>query len=414
MLIQRAFKTELEPNKQQIERLEHHVHTSHFAYNWALGIRKAEYDAWQALPEETRPEKFQPTKIADLKKLWHMKKRTEPEFKPYMLEVSTYCMQSALDDLDQAYKNAYRKLKEGKPVKDAGFPVFKKWRSARKSSRIYGSIIISHDRIQIPNLKVIKLKEKGYLPTANINKINNVTVSERAGRWFVSVSVEMEIDVPERVSSVVGVDLGIKNLAVCSDGLVIANPRAYARSLRKQKKLQQSVSRKKEARKQQNLGKPREEWVGMSANEKKAQRKFAKAAFHTACIRQEALHQATHKITGNHSHVVMENLRLTNMLKNRRLSRSLADCGLSELRRQMEYKVGWRGGSIQIAPTFYPSSKTCSKCGFVKKILKLSERKFRCDDCGIVLDRDLNAAYNLANLAKTVAHRIGETLNDCG
>jgi putative transposase len=195
------------------------------------------------------------------------------------------------------------------------------------------------------------------------------------------------MDIPDPVASdkpVAGVDLGIKTLAMVSDGTVIPNPRSLSRNLRKLKRLQQSVSRK----------------VKGSANRRKAVKQLARAHQRVANIRREALHQATTILAKTKSVIVLEDLNVSGMLKNHKLARAIADVGMGEFRRQLEYKAAWHGCQIVLADRFYPSSKKCSRCQNVKEELSLGERVFKCDVCGFECDRDLNAALNLAILSE--------------
>jgi putative transposase len=205
------------------------------------------------------------------------------------------------------------------------------------------------------------------------------------------------MDIPDPVVTdkpAVGVDLGIQVLATVSDGEVFPNPKALKRHLRKVKRLQRSVSRKMKG----------------SANRRKAVQKLARAHLHVANIRKDTLHQVTTELAKTKSVVVLENLNVAGMLKNHSLAGAINDVGLREFRRMMEYKGQWYGCTVLAAPTFYPSSKTCSACGYVKQELTLYERVFVCEACGQTLDRDLNAALNLA----VVAVSSTQTLNACG
>ena len=229
---------------------------------------------------------------------------------------------------------------------------------------------------------MLRLKERGYLPVSDAH-ILSATVCEKAGRWFVSVQVE--IDVPEFCSEdrpVAGVDLGIKCMAQVSDGMYFENPRALKSALIKLKRLQRVVSRRQKG----------------SANRKKAVRQLARVHFRVANIRNDALHKATTLLTKTKSAIVLENLNVGGMLKNHLLAQAIADVGMYEFRRQLVYKGAWYGCQVLMADRFYPSTKRCSQCGQVKPVMNLGEREYQCEHCGFVIDRDLNAAINLAQL----------------
>ena len=220
------------------------------------------------------------------------------------------------------------------------------------------------------------------MPVTDVH-ILNATVSERAGRWFVSVQVEMEIPDPEPVEKpVAGVDLGINRLVQVSDGTYFENPRALIKAQAKLKRLQRVVSRRQKG----------------SANHQKAVRQLAKAHARVANIRKNALHQVTTWLARTKSAIALEDLNVSGMMKNHHLAQSIADVGLHEFRRQLQYKGPWYGCEIFLADRFYPSSKQCSQCGTVKGSLGLGQRRYHCENCGLVIDRDWNAAKNLEQL----------------
>jgi putative transposase len=233
---------------------------------------------------------------------------------------------------------------------------------------------------------MVKLKERDYLPTDSSTRILGSSIKERCGRWFVSVSVEQELAIPTVTGlPVIGVDVGINTLATLSDGTRFENPKALGRGLKRLKLLQRSVSGK----------------VKGSSNRAKAQKKVASQHYRISCVRQDAIHKASDTITKRCSVVVIEDLNVAGMLKNRKLARSVADSSMAELHRQIIYKAGWCGVAVKTASRWFPSSKTCCKCKTVKTDLSLSERQFHCHACGMKMDRDLNAAINLADLAES-------------
>ena len=222
-------------------------------------------------------------------------------------------------------------------------------------------------------------------------------MSEKAGRWFVSLQCEQEIPDPVGESKPnCGVDLGIKTLATVSDGMTFDNPRALKKSLVKIKRLQRIVSRRTQG----------------SANRQKAVYRLAKAHQRVANIRKNALHQVTTYLAKTKSEIVLEELNVSGILKNHRLAMAISDVGLYEFKRQILYKSTWYGSKVRLAPRFYPSSKKCSRCGQVKTELSLGERSYYCKSCGLVLDRDLNAAINLAHLIQTTDS--SSECNACG
>jgi putative transposase len=239
----------------------------------------------------------------------------------------------------------------------------------------------------------LRLKERKYLPTSGV-QILSATVSEQAGHWYVSVQVEQEHVVPENSGPVVGIDLGIKNLATLSDGEVIPNPRHLKRRLKKLKRLQRVVSRRQKGGK----------------NRKKAAHKLAKLHRQIKNQRRNTLHQVTTRLAKTKSVLVVEDLHVAGMLKNHHLAQAIGDVGFAEFKRQLLYKASWYGSRVLLADRWYASSKSCSGCGWRDEDLTLSDRTFHCQACGLVLDRDLNAAINLAKLAGSLS----DSLNACG
>jgi putative transposase len=370
MKILRAYKTELDLNNRQQTACARHAGAARYGWNWGLARKIEAYQAGRKVPT-----------AIDLHRELNALKKAELS---WMYEVSKCAPQEALRNLDQAYAHFFRRVKEkraGKNVK-VGFPRFKSKKNGLGSFRLTGAIHIFENAIQLPRLGVLRLKERGYLPVADVH-ILSATVSERAGRWFVSVQVEMEIPDPApREKSAAGVDLGILRMATVSDGNEVDNPHALKQGLTRIKRLQRRVSRRQKG----------------SANRKKAVQQLARAHYRVANLRKNALHQATSWLAKTKSAVVLEDLNVSGMLKNHHLAQAISDVGLYEFRRQLSYKGGWYGCKVLIADRFYPSSKRCSACGQVTADLTLNERSYRCEYCGVVIDGDLNAAINLEHL----------------
>jgi len=375
MLTNKAYRYELDPNNIQRSSLAQHTGVARFAYNWGFEQRIAMYKNNQGNDRFTNAMKQH--------KLLNSLKKTEF---PWMYETSKCAPQEALRDLHRAFQNFYRGLKSGKKV---GFPRFKR-RGVRDSFRLTGIIKFHERAIQLPRIGKVRIKEKRE--EYHSGRILSVTVRRRANRWFVSVTVEEDILDPQPVRGVpVGVDLGVKTLATLSDGTTFANPRALGRRLGKLRQLSKSLSRKKKG----------------SKNHEKAKLRLTKLYLRVFNIRQDTLHKVTTYLAKSHSKVVIEDLLVSGMLKNRRLARVIADVGFYEFRRQLEYKCGWYGSELVVVSRTFPSSKMCSRCGHRKKELSLSEREYECDQCGFEIDRDLNAALNL------VAVSLPETENAC-
>ncbi len=376
MLINKAYRYELDPNNIQRSYLAQHAGVARFAYNWGLEQRIAQYKNNQG-----------DDRFTDAMKQHKLLNSLKKDLFPWMYETSKCAPHEALRDLHRAFKNFYRGLKTGKKI---GFPRFKR-KGVRDSFRLHGTIRFHERAIQLPRIGKVRIKEKREIYYSG--RILSATVRLRANRWFVSVTVEEELPKPQPVTGApVGVDLGVKTLATLSDGTTFANPRALGRRMRKLRKLSQNLSRKKKA----------------SKNREKAKLRLAKMYLRIFNIRQDTLHKVTTHIAKSHSKVVIEDLLVSGMMKNRRLARAIADVGFSEFRRQLEYKCQWYGSELVVVSRTFPSSKMCSQCGHRKKELSLSEREYVCEECGMRIDRDLNAALNL------VAVSLPETENACG
>ena len=369
-------------NNVQRTACARHAGAARFAFNWGLVRKQQAYLDGQKTPT-----------AIDLHRELNRLKKTELA---WMYEVSKCAPQEALRNLDQAFANFFRRVKErraGQKIK-VGFPKFKSKKHGLGSFRLAGSIHVFEKEIQLPRLGRLRLKERKYLPTSEVH-ILSATVSEHAGRWFVSVQVEMEIADPEQSGKPnAGVDLGINRMAQVSDGKYFENPRALQRFLAKIKRLHRTVSRRQKE----------------STNRKKAVQQLAKAYARTTNIRKNALHQATSWLARTKSAIMLEDLNVSGMMHNHHLARSIGDVGMYEFRRQLAYKGTWYGCEVRLADRFYPSTKRCSRCGKVKDEMSLDERTYECEVCGLVMDRDLNAALNLKQLV--TARSAGS--NACG
>lgn len=355
----KSYKTELKPNNKQITSLSQHCDASRFVFNWGLGKR---IDLYRSEKKSTNAQALH----KELVKL----KKTELS---WLHKVSKCAAQNSLRDLDKAFKRFF--------VHKGGFPKFKNRKTCKPSYTVEGSIFVDSQTIKIPRIGWIRLKEHDYLPPGS--KVKSATISGTADRWFVSINVEE--NEPEKMlltNEVIGIDLGVKSLATCSDGTVFDNPKTLGKRAKKLRRLSKSHSRKQKD----------------SRNKEKSRMKLAKLHFTISNIRKDVLHKITTSVAKTKPQaVVMEDLNVKGMMANRRLSRSIFDCGFYEFRRQLEYKLSRIGSELVLADRFFPSSKTCSGCGNVKKELSLSERTYLCYECGMELDRDLNAAINLKN-----------------
>ncbi len=380
-----GFKTELKVNIAQRILLAKHAGTARHAYNWGLALCQKLLKYNKENPEERL--KF-PSSIDLHKLLVALVKPT----REWYYEVSKCAPQYALRQLRQAFNDFFKKKKiNGKPV---GFPRFQK-KSRHNSFTLDGTIkVVDHFQIQVPVIGILKTYERlplGFKP-------KNVTISRQADRWFISFKIETEPRTTQKTSQAVGVDLGVKNLATLSTGEVVKGAKSYKKLEQKLRKLQRDVSRKELK----------------SNNWYKAQLKVALLHRRIANLRKDTLHKLTTNLAKNHRQIVIEDLNVSGMMANRKLSKAIADMGLFEFRRQLNYKCELYGSQLIVADRFFPSSKICSSCGQIKKSLTLSERTFKCE-CGFSCDRDLNASYNLVRIADaefTPVDRVQPTVLD--
>lgn len=421
MAVHQAFRFELDPNDQTRARLASHCGASRFAYNWGLGlvyerlsarhaIRQACYEELLSDEETERLARTVevPWTLASLRKEWNRRKDTVA---PWWKENSKEAYSAGLDGLARAL-DAYSKSKNGERTAETGFPKRKKkW--ARRSCRFTtGAIRVTDDRhVQLPRIGQIRTKEQTRKLRAVLGagrgRILSATVSEEAGRFFVSFGCEVErADAPARhLAAVVGVDLGVKHLAVLSTGEFIENPQALSRYERRMNRLRRERSRREKG----------------SKRSRKTRSKLARCQAKVANARRDALHKLTTGLASSYGTVVVEDLNVSGMTaKPKRqpddkggfsrggrrskagLNKALLDASPAKLRHQLTYKVAWRGGTIVVADRFFASSKICSGCGAAKAKLALTKRTYRCDECGLEKDRDLNAALNLAAYGRRV------------
>jgi IS605 OrfB family transposase len=381
--VMQAYRFALDPTPRQQASLASHTGAARFAYNWGLELVRTRLDQRRAGQDVQVP-----WTLPDLRWEWN---RTKDDVAPWWAENSKEAYNSGLVALARALKNwsdSRSGRRKGRPV---GFPRRKKLRRGRVGCRFTtGQIRMLSDRrhVQLPRIGVLKTHESTRKLARRLEhgtaRILAATISRRADRWFVSFTVEVERAIPADNGrpSVVGVDVGVRHLAVLSTGLTIPNPRALEQSRRKLRRLHRQLARRKPGSRRRS-----QSW-----------RRLARTHARVANVRHDALHKLTTSLAAEFGVVVVEQLNVTGLLRNRRLARAIADSGMTRLRRLLAYKTAWYGSRLMVADQFYPSSKTCSGCGWVKAKLTLSERTFCCEACGLWIDRDLNAARNLAKL----------------
>ncbi len=359
-----AHKIALAPNNVQATYFSRTAGTARFAYNWALAEWQKQYDAHKL--DSSLPK---PSQQALRRHLNSIKKT---QF-PWMLDVTKNAPQMAIIQLGNAFKNFF--------AGRAKYPTFRKKGVRDRFTLTNDQFSIDASRIRIPHIGWVRMRE-----TLRFNgNIMSATISRVADRWFVSITVDTsELHVPKAENQgVVGVDLGVSRLATLSTGKIITGPKAHKALLSRLKRQSRGLSRK----------------VKGSNNRQKAKIKLARLHAKISNIRRDALHQLTTELTCDFNLIGIEDLNVKGMMKNRCLSRAVADMGFFEFRRQLDYKATLRGGLIRVADRWFPSSKLCSTCGFQLDTLLLSTRDWVCPTCATHHDRDVNAAINLRNWA---------------
>jgi len=369
MLIQKSYKAELSPTAEQRQQFAQHCGTARFAFNYALGRKIEHY--------ETTGKSLS---LYAVNAEFNAKKKAEFS---WAYDVSKWSHEAGIRDCEKAFEHFFRGIKSGRK---GGFPKFKSKHRSKAKYRVAGEdVSIEKYFIKLPKIGRVKFRRFGYVPTEGV-KINSVTISERAGRWFASVQVEEDVAVTENQGgNIVGIDLGLNCFAVGSDGSRFESPKPLAKSLKKLRRLSRSLSRKQKG----------------SNNRTKAKAKLAKLHFRISNQRADFIHKTSHYYASRFGTVCIEDLHVAGMLRNRHLSRAISDAGWGEFGRQVTYKTAWRGGRTIDVDQWYPSSKLCSECGDKRDKMSLSVRTWTCE-CGAVHDRDENASKNIENYGRGV------------
>ena len=371
----KSFKVRIYPTKSQEALIWKHIGSCRFIWNYMLSEQEKLYDLG-----ERHLSAFDMINL-----LKPLKNDGEHE---WLYEVSNTSLQIACQDLDKAYKSFFKK--------QSGFPKFKSRKRSKPNYPIRATgFYFSEGKVQIQKLGKVKYKTDFDLPQGRDAKFSNPRISFINGKWILTFGMECENQTPELTEKKVGIDLGIKDLAVVAidnESAVFHNINK-SRSVRKLKRkiiyLQRSISRKYE---QNRIGNKYVKTNNILRQEIKLRRLHARLSN----IRSNYIHQCTHYIVSKlPCRVVMEDLNVSGMMKNKHLSKAIQEQCFFEFIRQMKYKCEWNGIEFIQVSRFYPSSKTCSNCGCIKHDLKLSDRTYSCSECGFVIDRDLNAAINL-------------------
>lgn len=358
----KAYKYRLYPNKEQKIYLGKTFGCTRFVYNQMLA---------------DRIESYEENKDLDIKQVkYPMPAQYKKEY-PWLKEVDSLALANAQMNLDKAYKNFFRD-------KSVGFPKFKKKSNTNSytTNNQNGTIYIEKNHIKVPKLKsMIKLEK--HREFAGI--IKSCTISQvPSGKYYISILVDTEnIQLP-KIENKIGVDLGLKEFVVTSDEKIFSNPKHLKKSEKRLAKLQKELSRKQKG----------------SNNRRKARVKVAKIHEKIANQRNDFLHKVSTQLINENQVIVIEDLKVNNMIKNHKLAKSIADVSFAEFRRMLDYKSKWYGRELIIASSNYASSQLCSNCGNKSSQTKdLSCRTYICPKCGMIMDRDINASKNLLKLA---------------
>ncbi|MFJ5680252.1 RNA-guided endonuclease InsQ/TnpB family protein [Streptomyces sp. NPDC093097] len=455
----RAYRFTLAPSPAQEQKLLRWCGNARLAFNYALATKKAAHERWRAtvdelvadgVPEADARKKTKvpiPSKPA-IQKAFNAERgdtRTDVEgVCPWWHEVNTYVFQSAFIDADRAWKNWLDSFSGKRAGRRVGYPRFKKRGRARDSFRLHHDVkkpgirLATHRRLRLGSFGEVRMHDSGKRLFRQVARgeavVQSVTVSRGGHRWYASVLCKVTMDIPDRPTrrqaerGKVGVDLGVKVLAglskplppdgpvrVSGDGLLVDNPRPLRAAMQRLVKAQRVLSRKEKG----------------SKGREKARQRVGRLHHQVAVRRNAVLHQVTKALATRFAVVAVENLHVAGMTRTARgtveapgrrvrqkagLNRAILDSAPGELRRQLAYKTSWYGSQLAVLDRWWPSSKSCSDCGWQDTSLTLSDRMFHCTNCGLTMDRDLNAALNIERHTETpnVASDRGETQNACG
>ena len=352
----KGLKYRLYPTNSQKELIAKHIGSSRFVYNLALETKTTAYLGSK--------HNFSPFDL--IKQLPELKKECE-----WLKEVNSQSLQQSIQNMDIAFKKFF---------KGAGFPKFKSKHKGKQAFSIPQNVIVENGKLIIPKFKegidiVLHREIKGTIKSATIS----VTPT---GKYFVSILVDTNTEIPTKAliteSNTIGIDLGIKDFAITSDGEVFENPKHLRKSQSKLKYVQRKYSKNKGKRTKKKLAKLHEKVVNK---------------------RKDFLHKTSNKLIRENQTIALEDLNVTGMVKNHNLAQAINDVSWSTFVTMLEYKADWYGKNILRIGSFAPSSKTCSCCGYINKELTLKDREWTCPKCNSVLDRDVNAAINIKSFA---------------
>lgn len=348
----KAFKYRIYPSNQQKELIAKHIGSSRFVYNLALETKNAAYISVK--------HNYSPFDL--VKQLPELKKEV-----PWLKEVNSQSLQQSIQNMDIAFKKFF---------KGGGFPKFKSKHKGKQSFSIPQNVKIEEGRLVIPKFKE-GIKMSLHRPTKGMIKSATISITP-TGKYFVSILCDTKEDIvtktPIQENTTIGIDLGIKDFAITSEGQVFENPKYLRKSQSKLKYVQRKYSKNKGKRTKNKLAKLHEKVVNK---------------------RKDFLHKISTKLIRENQTIALETLAVKNMVKNHKLAQAINDVSWSTFVTMLEYKADWYGKNILRIGQFAPSSKTCSNCGLINRELQLKDREWICSSCSSILDRDINAACNI-------------------